>query len=61
MSAATCTRARSLLGLRARPPLRLRAAAPVRPGWRGMDAGAMHDRARILPPCGAEQAAADAG
>ena len=61
MSAATCTRARSLLALRARPPLRLRTTAPARAVVRGTEAAAAYDRARILPLCGADQAPADAG
>jgi hypothetical protein len=60
MSAA-CTRAPSALGLRARPPLRLRALSAAQPDWRVLGAAATHDRARILPPCKAGQEQADAG
>jgi hypothetical protein len=57
MSAAACTRARSPLAVRARPPLRLmRSLAPARAPWRTTDPGAAHGRARLLPACSAEQA-----
>ncbi|MFC5481160.1 hypothetical protein [Massilia suwonensis] len=55
MSAPSCTRARSALARRSRPPLRpAGAAAAARAAWRAAEAGAAHDRARRQPPCGSE-------
>lgn len=55
MSAPACTRARSRMAQRARPPLRLgRSPNTARTAWRSADPGALHHRARLLPPCGAD-------
>ena len=55
MSAPVCTRARSPLALRGRPPLRpaglVNAASLARAAWRVPEPGTSHDRARRQPPC----------
>jgi len=55
MSAPGCTRARSPLAQRARPPLRpARTVNTARAAWRAAEPGTAHDRARRQPPCGSE-------